>query len=196
MSQMFQSETMTVWQRLLNSNPAWAALMAAVLILGGAWTWWGWVPDAERLADAGPAPRTGFLAPDFTLETLDGKTMTLSNLRGQVVVINLWATWCPPCRAEMPALERVWNDYRDQGLVILAVNQRESAARVGAFVEELGLTFPVLLDPNGTVGARYQLRAYPTTFFVGRDGVIQDVVLGGPMAETLIASKVTALLGE
>ena len=187
---------MSVWRRLLISDRAWTALTAAVLILGGAWTWWGRVPDAAGLARVGSAPRTGFVAPDFTLETLDGETVALSGLRGQAVVINLWATWCSPCRAEMPALEHVWNDYRNQGLVVLAVNQGETAARVGAFVEELGLTFPVLLDREGAVGARYQLRAYPTTFFVGRDGVVRDLVLGGPMAESLIASKVTELLGE
>ena len=183
-----------MWQRLLDSKHLWTALMVGVLLLGGAWTWWGRVPFAGRNVSAGAVPQIGFTAPDFTLETLDGGTVTLSELRGQVVVINLWATWCPPCRAEMPALERVWNQYRDDGLTVLAVNQQERASRVRAFVEELGLTFPVLLDRNGTVGARYRLRALPTTFFIGRDGVIRDVVLGGPMSEALIASKVSGLL--
>lgn len=185
-----------MWQRLLDDRRLWTALMVAVLFLGGAWTWQGRQPDAEGGLSVGSAPQVGFTAPDFTLETLKGGTETLSELRGQVVVINLWATWCPPCRAEMPALERVWNEYRDDGLVILAVNEQEASSRVGAFVEELGLTFPVLLDRDGGVGARYRLRAYPTTLFVGRDGVISDVVLGGPMSEALIASKVSGLLEE
>ena len=105
---------MSTWRRLLISDRAWFALVAAVLILGGAWTWWGRAPDAAGPARAGSAPQTGFIAPDFTLETLDGETVALSGLRGQALVINLWATWCSPCRAEMPAVERVWNDYRDQ----------------------------------------------------------------------------------
>jgi thiol-disulfide isomerase/thioredoxin len=162
---------MTVWRRLLNSKLAWTALVAAVLILGGVWIWQGWVPGAEKVADNGPGPQAGSLAPDFTLETLGGETTTLSDPRRQVVAINLWTTWCIPCRAEMPVLERVRNDYRDQGLVVLAVKQGESAARVGAFVDDLGLTLPVLLDQDSVVGVRYQLRGYPTTSFVGLDGV-------------------------
>lgn len=185
-----------MWRRLLDSKPVWTALMAGVLLLGGAWAWWGRVPYVEGNVIAGSAPQAGFTAPDFTLETLDDGKVTLSELQGQVVVINLWATWCPPCRSEMPALERVWNEYRDDGLVMLAVNQREAPSRVSAFVDEFGLTFPVLLDRDGGVGARYHLRAYPTTFFVGRDGVIRDVVLGGPMPEALVASKVRKLLEE
>lgn len=185
-----------MWQRLLDNKRLWTALMVAVLLLGGAWTWRGREPHAKVDGIDGSAPQAGFTAPDFALELLDGETVTLSELQGQVVVINLWATWCPPCRAEMPALERVWNEYRDEGLVILAVNQREAPSRVRAFVEESGLTFPVLLDLDGAVGARYRLRAYPTTFFLGRDGVIRDLVLGGPMSEALVASKVSGLLEE
>ena len=128
-----------MWQRLLDSKRLWTALMVGVLLVGGAWTWRGRVPYLEGNVNGGAAPQTGFTAPDFTLETLDGGTVTLSELRGQVVVINLWATWCPPCRAEMPALERVWNEYRDDGLVVLAVNEREAPSRVAAFVEELCL---------------------------------------------------------
>jgi cytochrome c biogenesis protein CcmG/thiol:disulfide interchange protein DsbE len=93
-------------------------------------------------------------------------------------------------------LERVWRQYRDDGLVVLGVNQRESPERVQAFVSELGLTFPILLDRDGSVGATYRMRALPTTFFIGRDGEIREVVVGGPLAEGLIVSKITALLGE
>jgi peroxiredoxin len=170
--------------------------MASILILGGVWTWQGQQPDVEGAQTTRAIPRAGFAAPGFTLETLDGETRTLSDLQGQVVIVNLWATWCPPCRAEMPALERVWQEYRDDGLLVLAINQRESANRVRAFVDELGLTFPVLLDRDGAVGFRYQLRAYPTTFFIDRDGIIRDVVLGGPMSEALIASKVSELISQ
>jgi peroxiredoxin len=187
---------MTPLLRLLRNRVAFATIVVLVLILGGLWTWINRVPADAQGAVSGAVPQTGFPAPDFTLETLDGEVITLSELQGQVVVVNLWATWCPPCRAEMPALERVWNDYRDQGLLILAVDQREPPATVSAFAEEFGLSFPILLDRDGAVGARYQLRAYPTTFFVGRDGVIRDMILGGPMSEALIASTVVEMLEE
>jgi cytochrome c-type biogenesis protein len=163
-----------------------------------------WVPplelavtaDSSQVAAANATPKVGFAAPDFTLETLDGEMVTLSDLRRQVLVINLWATWCIPCRAEMPALEQVWNDFRDQGLVVLTVNQGESAARVGAFVDDQGWALPVLLDPDSTLSTLYQLRGYPTTFFIDRDGIIQEVVFGGEMDEPTIAGKVSALLEE
>jgi peroxiredoxin len=188
---------MTAWQRLLDNQRAWTTLMVSVLILGGTWTWWGRVPtDGVGLGAVGAAPRPGLIAPDFTLETLDGETITLSDLRGKGVVVNFWATWCLPCRTEMPALERTWNSLGNDGLVILAVNRQESPDRVGAFAEEFGLTFPILLDRDGSVFGRYNVQLYPTTFFIGRDGIIREVIFGGPMAETLIASEAAEVLEE
>jgi peroxiredoxin len=96
----------------------------------------------------------------------------------------------------MPALERVWKQYADQGLVVLAVNQREAPERVRSFAQELALTFPILLDRDGAVATRYGMRALPTTFFLGRDGRVRDVIVGGPLAEALIASHVVSLLEE
>jgi peroxiredoxin len=186
-----------MWQRLLDNRSAWGILMTCVLVLGGAWTWLGRVSNGgSGLEERNVVPRPGFSAPGFTLETLDGETVTLADFRGKVVVVNFWATWCLPCRTEMPALERAWNALQDNGLVILAVNLQESPGHVSAFVKELGLTFPVLLDRNGAAFDQYQVQLYPTTFFIGRDGIIQEVVFGGPMAETLIVSKATELLEE
>jgi peroxiredoxin len=184
-----------MWTRLLNNRPAWTVLMASVLILGGIWTWLGRVPaTAGEGVEPGTAPRPDFVAPDLTLATLNGDTITLSDLRGKGIVLNFWATWCLPCRTEMPALEQTWQSLQDDGLVILAVNLQEDPALVSGFVNEFGLTFPVLLDRDGAVFSRYQVQLYPTTFFIDRDGVVQDVVFGGPMAETLIASKAIELL--
>jgi cytochrome c biogenesis protein CcmG/thiol:disulfide interchange protein DsbE len=183
-----------MWQRWLTNDRAWIGSMVVVFVLGGVWAWWGRVPDGA--SSTGVAPQSGFQAPDFELDSLEGGSTRLSDLRGQVVVVNLWATWCGPCRAEMSALERVWQEYRDRGLVVLAVNQREAPERVQDFVAQLGLTFPILLDRNGSVAASYRTRALPTTFFVGRDGAIRASVVGGPLAEALIASKVLALLEE
>jgi peroxiredoxin len=149
---------------------------------------------AAVAADFVIGPRTGSLAPDFTLETLDGGMVSLSDLRGQVALINFWATWCPPCREEMPAIQNVYDRYRDQGFTVLAVNLLETNAEVAAFAEELGLTFSILMDRQGQVLERYRVRGLPTTFFVDRTGVVQNVKVGGPMSEDFIEGQVTDLL--
>jgi len=171
--------------------------MALLLVAGLAWIALSRVPGEEITTrhDRPPQPQRGFPAPDLSLETLEGETIALSDLRGQVVIINFWATWCPPCRAEMPALQKVYEQYRDQGLTILAVNQQESNQRVADFTGQFGLTFPILMDRDGRVFARYRVTALPTTFFVDREGVIREVTIGGPMSEPFIESQVTALLG-
>jgi len=177
----------------------WRLTFAVLLALSAGWTWLSRVPERATTGGAPPpSPREGFSAPDFTLERLNGEPITLSDLRGQVVLINLWATWCPPCRAEMPAIEQVYRDLGAQGFVVLAVNTtfQDREADAAAFVTQYGLTFPVLLDRDGAVSNRYQLRGLPTSFFVDRQGVIRSVVVGGPMSETLIRSKVEDLLKE
>jgi peroxiredoxin len=178
------------------SRTAWRMLMGALLVLGIGWTAASRVTGEQVAArsERSPSPQAGFAAPDFTLETLDGKTVSLSDLRGQAVLINFWATWCPPCRAEMPAIQQVYEQYRDQGFTVLAVDLQEGDAQVAAFVEELGLTFPILMDREGTVAGRYQVKALPSTFFVDREGVIQEVTLGGPMTAAFIESQVSSLL--
>jgi peroxiredoxin len=185
-----------MWRRLVENDRAWTAILVGAAMLGLVAIAWGRVPGTVAKEAPRAVAQEGFAAPDFTLIDLQGGSTTLSQLAGQVVIVNLWATWCPPCQAEMPALERVWRQYRDQGLVILAVDQQEPAGRVATFVEQYDLTFPVLLDADGAVGRLYRLRAYPTTYFIGRDGIIREVVIGGPMSEALIASTVTRLLAE
>lgn len=173
---------------------AWRLTMLAVAVLGVAWmiaTRPG--DDAPPIA---PAPRQDAPAPAFTATTVDGGPVALSDYAGQIVVLNMWATWCSPCRAEMPDLERVWQRYRDDGVVILAVNQGESGAKITSFRDEFGLTFPLISDREERIGRLYQLDAYPTTFFIGRDGVIRRVVYGGPMPEAFIESAVQDMLEE
>lgn len=125
-----------------------------------------------------PAPVVGAPAPDFTLQDLAGSSVTLSSFKGQVVLINFWATWCGPCRIEMPALQRRYESFQAQGFAVLAVNLDEPITDVGAFASSFGLTFPVLLDPGATVNDLYRVRGYPTSFFVGRDGVIARQQIG------------------
>jgi cytochrome c biogenesis protein CcmG/thiol:disulfide interchange protein DsbE len=179
-----------------NNRTTWRGLMALLLVLGVAWISFSRVPIelAAARSERPPSPQAGFAAPDFTLETMGGGPIRLSDLRGQAVLINFWATWCPPCRAEMPAIQRVYERYHDRGFTVLAVDLQESDAQVAAFIQELGLTFPILMDRDGSVFARYRVMGLPSTFFVDREGIIQEVTVGGPMTEAFIESQVTGLL--
>lgn len=178
----------------LNSSMVRPAItVVLVIVIGGLFTW------RELLADDGIAGDTalgvaaqslsvevGEPAPDFTLETPGGELVSLSDFRGQVVVLNFWATWCTPCRKEMPEFQALWEEHEAEGdLVLLAVNVRESADAVTDFVEEFGLTFPVALDASGDVLDEYGLPGLPGTFFIDAAGVLQARVLGPLDAERL-----------
>lgn len=185
---------------LSSSKKRWEVLMLVSLAAGILWTVASRVPSAVGAPlSSSPSPREGFLAPDFTLDTLDGSKVTLSELRGKVVVVNFWATWCLPCRAETPALEKSYAQYKDAGVVILGVNltNQDVVSEVESFVQEFNLTYPILLDGDGSVSnSLYQIRGLPTTFFINREGIIRTVLVGGPMSETFIRSKIEALLQE
>ncbi len=170
----------------------WMAVTAVVMSLGIAWAAASRIPDAEMSSGEITSPHVGFLAPDFRLETIDGGAVTLSALRGRVVVVNLWASWCPPCRAEMPAFQAVNEDFGSQGLVVLAVNMtyQDSAAEASSFAAELGLTFPIGLDHSGEIAESYRMRALPTTFFIDAEGIIRQVLVGGPLNEATLRSIV------
>ncbi len=171
-------------------------IYSLILLLGLAWIFVS--ADRSGMSTAGqiPAPQQGFLAPDFELKTPMGETVKLSDLRGQAVLVNLWATWCPPCRAEMQTIETVYNEYKDQGFVVLAVNMtyQDNALDVMPFVNQEGLTFPILLDETGDMANAYQLKSLPSSYFIGRDGIIHEVVIGGPMAEALLRTRVEDIL--
>ena len=117
-------------------------------------------------------------APDFRLPTPEGKAVALTELRGQVVFLNFWATWCPPCRVEMPSMERLYKEFKDQGLTILAIDMGESAKQVARFMRDFQLSFPALLDTDGNVSARYRVQGLPTTFLIDRGGRIAGAALG------------------
>ncbi|GGB40152.1 redoxin domain-containing protein [Virgibacillus dakarensis] len=120
----------------------------------------------------------GQIAPDFELKTLEGETVRLSDYKGKRVLANFWATWCPPCRAEIPDLEKLYNN---KDVVILAVNLTESEKSVDNitdFVEEYEMTFPVLMDVNSDVSTAYQVQAYPTSYMIDSNGRIQFIALG------------------
>lgn len=147
----------------------------------------------------GPSVRVGSPAPDFALFDLDGETVSLGDLRGKVVLINFWTTWCPPCREEMPALQAAFERLGGEGFVVLGLNwtQVDDVDDVRAFVETLGLTFPILLDSDGSVSEDlYQVLGLPTSVLVGRDGVVREIRIGvldmeqlEPTLQTLLAES-------
>ena len=131
---------------------------------------------ADENAELALPPRIGLSdgnqAPDFTVRTITGEEYSLSDLRGQVVLLNFWATWCGPCEREMPELQAVYDAYRERGFTILAINFEESAERITAFAEERGLSFPLALDESGTIHERYAIIGQPRTVILDERGII------------------------
>ncbi|RKD25003.1 cytochrome C biogenesis protein [Ammoniphilus oxalaticus] len=123
----------------------------------------------------------GYLAPDFELETIDGNKVKLSDYRGKKVLLNMWASWCPPCRAEIPDMQQFYEQNVDQNVVVLGVNltsAERQPERIPRFIEEFGMTFPIVLDEQSNVSDRYQVSSIPTSFILDSQGVIQQKIVG------------------
>jgi peroxiredoxin len=116
--------------------------------------------------------------PDFTLPTLDGGSITLSHLKGKVVLINFWTTWCPPCREEMPSLERLYRHFKYEDFTLLAVDIMENPETVKRFARDYNLSFPILLDKQGEVSAKYAANAIPTTYIIDKQGKAVGKAIG------------------
>ncbi|MBB4824496.1 peroxiredoxin [Sporosarcina luteola] len=139
----------------------------------------------------------GDLAPDFSLETLDGTVIRLSELKGKKVILNFWATWCPPCKAEMPHMQNYYkNESEDDNVEIIAVNlttgEKLGVKGVEDFIDSYGLTFPVPMDKEGVVSDKYQVFYMPTTFMIQTDGTIAQKIVG-PMDENMIRDLVDSM---
>ncbi len=163
-----------------------ARLQVWLLVCGGALVFagllfWSLSPKGNSL---GPA-RVGEPAGDFVLADLNGRPVHLSDYQGQVVLINGWATWCPPCRAEMPTLQAFYEAHREQGFSLLAVNAGEGQPAVTGFVSQMGFTFPVLLDPGERVLSGLGTAGLPTSFVIGRDGMVKYIHAGGITGDVL-----------
>lgn len=182
----------------MDYSKRWKLSASAVLFLGAVWIWISRIPEnlSKNLAIA--VPQIGFQAPDVNLRTPKGEQYSLSDLRGKAVILNIWASWCPPCRAEMPALQRVYEQYHSQGLEILAINatNQDNLDLALSFISEYQLTFPILLDNDGNTSKDYRVNSLPTTYFIDQAGIIRDVVIGGPMAEALLRVRVEKLIQE
>jgi len=136
----------------------------------------------------------GDRAPDFQLQNLDGQTVSLGNLQGKPVLINFWATWCSPCRSEMPYIQEIYEEWADKGLVVLAINIGESSAKAEEFMQSYNLSFTVLLDTKQDVAQRYNISGIPTTFFIDKDGIIQDKVIGAFQNKTQIENRLSKIM--
>jgi peroxiredoxin len=134
-------------------------------------------PGGE-LSGIAVAPQAGALAPAFTLQDLDGKSISLSDFHGQVVLLNFWAVWCSPCLVEMPMFEARYQSLKDDGFIVLGVNFDDPPEDVRIYGEALELTFPLVLDPGGVVQDLYRIRGYPSSVIIDGDGVVQVVQVG------------------
>ena len=178
----------------LRETKSWAylqILLAAILIVGalGMLVWLA--INTGQNQDGGASAnlaQQGEPAPDFTLPSISGDNVRLGDYAGQVVVVNLWATWCPPCKAEMPMINAYYQAHRDAGLTVLAVNSEEDATTVRQFIQTHGYGFPVLLDLQSDVSALYQVRGLPTTVVIDREGRIQYIHTGEITAKQMDAA--------
>jgi cytochrome c biogenesis protein CcmG/thiol:disulfide interchange protein DsbE len=169
------------------SRTRWNTLIVVLLIAGLAWIWVNRLPagNASAAGALPPAPAIGHPAPDFTLTTAAGETVKLSELRGRPVVLNFWATWCPPCRSEMPELQAASQRLAGQ-IAVVGVDQAETPAQVQAFTTQSDITYPIPLDQDAEVSRLYRVRSLPTTFFIDRSGVIRQMQIG-PVTEATLA---------
>ena len=147
-----------------------SGLVAVLLLLSGILIGMGTKP-----------PQVSGPAPGFQAETLEGKPVSLSDYKGTVVVLTFWATWCEPCKKEMPEIQAAYEKYNTDGFTVLAINFGEKREGAEAFVKKMGLTFPSLLDRQTNIAERYGVVSLPVTFFIDREGIIRERVFGGTL---------------
>jgi peroxiredoxin len=135
-----------------------------------------------------PAPEVGHPAPDFTLKDLDGNVVRLNDFRGKVVFINFWATWCPPCRAEMPEIEALHQEYKDKGVIVIGVDISEPESTVRQYIQQGGFSWIIVLDSTAKVARDYQIVAIPTSYFLDKEGIIKAVNVG-PMTKRAMEAE-------
>lgn len=132
-------------------------------------------------------------AQDFTLKDLNGNEVKLSSLKGKAVIINFWATWCHPCREEIPDLQRGYDENKDKGLIILGVNIKEKESKVSKFAKDYKMTYPILLDIDGTTSDAYRVFGIPMSFFIDRNGLVKDSFIG-MLTKEEISKKLAMIL--
>lgn len=173
-------------------------VMAGLLLVVSA-LWIFWTSDKYYTDSGEPLrlPKEGFFAPDFVLTDREGLEYQLEDFSGTTIVINFWASWCPPCKAEMPAMQEVYNHYSDGSVEFIAVNvtNQDKVDAAVQLADQVGITFPVLFDYEGSVASLYRVRGLPSTYFIDSKGKIRKIIIGGPMSEALIKSQLSEIMG-
>jgi thiol-disulfide isomerase/thioredoxin len=181
-----------------------ALLWALVGVMAVAWLFYAGGLDSIRSTVTSftqPAPAAvstadiGQAAPSLKLPLVGGGEMDLASYKGHPVILNFWATWCDPCRAEMPVFERAQQQYRDEGLVVLGVDFQEQDPEIVAFLGQIGVTFPSVVDRTGEVTRQWRATGLPTTFLIDRQGVIQDVRVGA-FTDEMLDGKLKKLVAQ
>lgn len=181
---------------MLNSRFGWAILLVGLALLGGAWILVSQEPIIQHggATELTEAPIAGYLAPEFALSSTIGEEVKLSDHRGRPVVLNFWASWCPPCRAEIPHFQEANVKYNGRA-VILGVDQGEPLTVVADFGSAFGVSYPLLLDGDNTVNRKYNIVALPTTVFVDANGVVREVYTG-IVNRAVLEDRIERLLEE
>ena len=144
--------------------------------------------------DVTQSPQVGNPAPNFQFQDPDGYASSLTALQGRPVLLNFWATWCGPCRSEMPYIQAIHEEWPEAELVLLAINLGESSSTVEDFMQSNNLSFTVLLDTTQVVAQEYSITGIPTTFFIDKDGIIQDKVIGAFQNKTQIENRLSKII--
>ncbi len=178
-----QDQLPSTRRRNIGATAAFAILLALLGLLA-----WG-----LKKAQAGPVEKG--MAPDFTITSFNGRTVALGDLRGQVVIINFWASWCPPCREEAAYLEETWRKYQDQGVVFIGVDYVDTEKEALAYIEEFDITYLNGPDVATRISQAYNIQGVPETFFVAKNGELRGVHIG-PMQSPQLDEKIEELLAE
>jgi peroxiredoxin len=141
-----------------------------------------------------PAAAVGNPAPEFQLPDLDGQAISLNDLKGKPVLLNFWASWCGPCRSEMPYMQEIHEEWSGDGLVLLTINIGEGLPQVQEFLQKRNLSLPVLLDTQNNVAEQYGVQYLPTTFFIDKDGIIQEKIVGAFKNKTQIETRLSKII--
>jgi peroxiredoxin len=151
------------------------------------------LPALDGWSMGSRVPTVGSQAEDFRLTDLDGKSQSLSQYRGKIVLVNFWATWCKPCTTEMPAMQTSFDKLRDKGFVVLAINELEDDAKVREHLKQYGHTFPVLMDRDNKVANQFGVFGLPVSVFIDQEGRVQEYIKGGLLTEQKIDDVVAKI---
>lgn len=181
--QMSAEQEPTTRKRSYGSIVAFALILSLLAILG-------W-----RLIDVNRGQVETGMAPDFSLASFEGETITLSDLRGQVVIVNFWASWCPPCREEAPYLEDTWRKYKDENVVFIGVDYADTEVKALAYIEEFDITYFNGPDLGTSISNDYKIKGVPETYYIAKNGEVRGVKIG-PLVAPELDLKIEELLAE